>query len=46
MKILKYISTVVLFFKSLISKKNLTPNKGSSSLLALINSEENVTLFI
>jgi hypothetical protein len=46
MKILKYISTALLFLKSLISKKNLTPNKGSNSLLSLINSKENETLFI
>jgi hypothetical protein len=46
MKILKYISTAIRFFKSLNSTKTSAPNKGSNSLLALINSEENETLFI
>jgi len=46
MKILKYISTAIRFFKSLNSTKTSTPKKGSSSLLSLINSKENETLFI
>ncbi len=46
MKILKYISKGIHFFKSLNSKETSAPNKGSNSLLTLMNSEENETLFI
>ncbi|MFI0491705.1 hypothetical protein [Flavobacterium sp.] len=46
MKILKYISIAIRFLKSINSKETSTPNKGSSSLLSLINSKENEMLFI
>ncbi|WP_291099078.1 MULTISPECIES: hypothetical protein [unclassified Flavobacterium] len=46
MKILKYISKAIQFFKSLNSKETSSPNKASNSLLSLMNSEENETLFI
>ena len=46
MKMLNYISTAIRFFKSLNSKETSTPNKGTNSLLTLINSEENEMLFI
>ncbi len=46
MKIIKYISTAIRFIKSLNSKEISTPKKESSSLLSLINSKENETLFI
>ncbi len=46
MKILNYISTAIRFFKNLNSKETLAPNTASNSLLSLINSGENETLFI
>jgi hypothetical protein len=46
MKILKYISTAFRFIKNLNSKETSTPKKGGSTLLSLINSKENETLFI
>ena len=46
MKILKYISKVIPFFKSLISKPVSNSKPASNSLLHLMNSEDNDTLFI
>jgi hypothetical protein len=46
MKILKYISKGIQFFKNLNSKRTLDSKKASNSLLSLMNSEENVALFI
>jgi len=46
MKILKYISKGIRFFKSLNSKTASESNKTSNSLLSLMNSEENDALFI